>query len=70
VREEEFGALGVGPQSTAMASPCASAVPPLAFVGVPGPGCRERFDIMKHDECGFNEIEAQVRVSPLYKSWA
>jgi hypothetical protein len=25
----------------------------------------ERFDIMKHDGCGFNEIEAQARVSPL-----
>jgi hypothetical protein len=25
----------------------------------------ERFDIMKHDGCGFDEIETQARVSPL-----
>lgn len=25
----------------------------------------QRFDSMKHDGCSFNEIEAQVRVSPL-----
>jgi hypothetical protein len=26
---------------------------------------KEKFDIMKHDECGFDEIETQKRVSPL-----
>jgi hypothetical protein len=31
---------------------------------------REKFGIMKHDGCGFDEIEAQARVSPLWKSWA
>jgi hypothetical protein len=29
------------------------------------PSRAERFDIMKRDGCGFNEIEAQARVSPL-----
>jgi hypothetical protein len=29
------------------------------------PPVHERFDIMKHDGCGFNEIETQARVSPL-----
>jgi hypothetical protein len=33
------------------------------------PRRRERFDIMKHDGCGFDEIEAQASVSPLWKSW-
>jgi serine/threonine protein kinase len=30
----------------------------------------EKFDIMKHDGCGFDEIETQARVSLLWKSWA
>jgi hypothetical protein len=34
------------------------------------PSAREKFGIMKHDGCGFDKIEAQARVSPLWKSWA
>jgi hypothetical protein len=37
VWEEELGDVGAGPRSTAMAPPCASAVPLLVFAGVLGP---------------------------------
>jgi hypothetical protein len=37
---------------------------------IPLPLESEKFGIMKHDGCGFDEIEAQARVSPLWKSWA